>query len=96
MELAHSLVAPSCRRVHGHEPAMYVFSRGVVLQRLAQPPRRRAVGAATRQFLGQIQQQAYVQLREVFATFCTPVLVAILREEIAAVGLDCSLVRADV
>src|SRR5204863_4605752 len=74
---------------------MRVFPCWVVLQRLTKPTRRCAVGAAARQFLGQVQQQPRVQLDQVLATFCAPVLVAIFREEIAAVGVDRILVGAD-
>ena len=68
------------------------FSRRVLLEHIAKPVRRFAVGAAMLKSLCHPEQQPDMQLRQGSATLGAPALITVLRQQLTAVSSECSLI----
>ena len=71
------------------------FSRRVLLEHIAEPFCRFAVGAAPLKRLRHPEQQPGMQLRQGSTTLGAPALVAVLRQQFTPVSSESSVIRCD-
>src|SRR5690348_12402974 len=71
------------------------FSRRVLLEHIAEPFCRFAVGAAPLERLGHPEEQLDMQLRQGIATLGAPALVAVFRQQLTAVSSKSSIIGRD-
>ena len=95
VELAYCLVRCSHPHVQAHQLTMNGFSRRVLLEHIAEPFRRFAVGAAPLEHFCHPEQQPDMQLLHGIATLVAPALVAVLRQQLTAVSGESSVICRD-